>query len=61
MFITLTHATGRILANIDQIIAIVEHNGKVYVGTRGQTEPAEVFETYDDIMARIEQSRTKVW
>lgn len=60
MFITLTHATGRALINVDHIIGIVEHGGKVFVGSR-DGEPLEVFETYDDIVARIEQGRTKVW
>jgi hypothetical protein len=60
MFITLTHATGRALMNIEHIIAVVEHEGKVYVGPR-VGEALEVFETYDDIMAKIENGRSKVW
>lgn len=46
--------------NVEHIIAVVEHEGKVYVGPRGG-EPVEVFETYDDIMQRIMTSRAKVW
>lgn len=60
MFITLTHATGRALLNIEHIVAVVEHEGKVYVMPR-VGEPLEVFETYDDIMRRIEDGRGKVW
>ena len=60
MFITLTHQTGRVLINIDHLVGVIEHEGKVYVSPR-IGEPLEVFEDYDDIMARIEQSRTKVW
>lgn len=64
MFITLTHQTGRVLINIDHLVGVIEHEGKVYVSPRiglGLGEPLEVFEAYDDIMTRIEQSRTKVW
>lgn len=60
MFITLTHATGRALINVEHIVGIVEHEGQVFVGSRG-AEALEVFETYDDIMRRIEDSRSKVW
>lgn len=60
MFITLTHQTGRVLINIDHLVGVIEHEGKVYVSPR-IGESLEVFEDYDDIMARIEQSRTKVW
>ena len=60
MFITLTHKTGRVLINIDHLVAVIEHEGKVYVSPR-IGEPLEVFEAYDDIMTRIEQSRTKIW
>jgi len=60
MFITLTHATGRALMNIEHIVAVIEHEGKVYVMPR-VGEPLEVFEAYDDIMRRIEDSRGKVW
>lgn len=60
MFITLTHQTGRVLINIDHLVGVIEHEGKVYVSPR-IGEPLEVFEAYDDIMTRIEQSRTKVW
>lgn len=60
MFITLTHATGRALLNIEHVVAVVEHEGKVYVMPR-VGEPLEVFETYDDIMRRIEDGRGKVW
>jgi hypothetical protein len=62
MFITLTHKTGRALINIEHIIGIVEHEGRVYLNCRGEnTEPLEVFETYDDVVARIELGRGKVW
>lgn len=60
MFITLTHQTGRVLINIDHLVGVIEHEGKVYVSPR-IGEPLEVFEAYDDIMTRIEQSRTKIW
>lgn len=60
MFITLTHPTGRALFNIEHIVAVVEHEGKVYVRPR-DGEALEVFETYDDIMRRIEDGRGKVW
>jgi hypothetical protein len=60
MFINLTHATGRILINIEHIIGMVEHEGKVIIAPR-IGEPVEVFETYDDIMERIEDSRGSVW
>jgi hypothetical protein len=60
MFITLTHSGGRALINIEHIIAIVEHDGEVYVSPR-VGEAVEVFEKYDDIMSRIEHSRGKVW
>ncbi len=60
MFITLTHATGRALMNIEHIVAVIEHEGKVYVMPR-VGEPLEVFEAYDDIMRRIEDGRGKVW
>jgi hypothetical protein len=60
MFITLTHSTGRALLNIDHIIGVVEHEGKVYVSPR-VGDAVEVFETYDDIIKRIEDSRGKVW
>ena len=60
MFITLTHQTGRALINIDHLVGVIEHEGKVYVSPR-IGEPLEVFEAYDDIMDRIEQSRTKIW
>lgn len=60
MFITLTHQTGRVLINIDHLVGVTEHEGKVYVSPR-IGEPLEVFETYDDIMTRIELSRTKIW
>lgn len=60
MFITLTHQTGRVLINIEHLVGVIEDEGKVYVSPRigGRLE---VFEAYDDIMTRIEQSRTKVW
>lgn len=60
MFITLTHATGRALINVDHLIAVVEHEGRVFVSPR-VGDAQEVFETYDDIMRRIEDSRSKVW
>lgn len=60
MFITLTHANGRALVNVSYIIGIVEFGGKVFVSTR-VGEPIEIFETYDDVIAKIENSRTKVW
>lgn len=60
MFITLTHALGRALVNIEHIISVIEYDGSVYVNTRGGEE-LEVFETYDDIMNRIESSKGKVW
>ena len=60
MFINLTHATGRILMNIEHIIGIIEHEGKVIIGPR-IGEPVEVFETYDEIITRINASRQKVW
>jgi hypothetical protein len=61
MFITLTHASGRALINIEHIIGVVEHDGKVYVVPRPNGDTLEVFETYDDIMNRIESSKGKVW
>jgi hypothetical protein len=60
MFINLTRATGRILMNIEHIVGIVEHEGKVIIVAR-IGEPVEVFETYDDIIKRIEDSRGSVW
>ena len=61
MFITLTHKTGRALINIEHIIGIVEDEGRVYLSCRGESEALEVFETYDDVVARIELGRGKVW
>ncbi len=60
MFISLTHAEGRALVNIEQIVGIVEYKGNVLVSTR-VGDPVTVFETYDDIVRRIEDSRGKVW
>lgn len=61
MFITLTHSTGRILVNINSLTAVVQHNGQVYIATQG-SDPVKnvahhimVSETYDDIVARIEE------
>ena len=61
MFINLTHATGRILMNIEHIVGIVEHEGKVLVSPR-IGDPVEVLETYEDIMKRIDWPRRgSVW
>ena len=60
MFITLTHRTGRALVNVDHIVSIVEHEGRVYISPRvGRL--TEIVETYDDVIAKIENSRSKVW
>jgi len=60
MFITLTHSTGRALLNVEKIIGVIEHEGKVYIASEGATEPLQPVESYDEIMSRIEHSKGKV-
>lgn len=61
MFINLTSTTGgRVLLNVENVSAIVEHEGSVYVVPK-VGEPAIVRESYDEIMSRIDDSKGKIW
>ena len=62
MFINLTHTNeGRILVNVEHIVAITEEAGKVFLAVRDANDAVEVLETYDDIIFRINASVQKVW
>jgi hypothetical protein len=56
-FLSLTHANGRILINIRNIIGVLEYDGTVYVSVNGGSgEPVVALETYDQIMEMINNS-----
>ena len=54
-FITVTHASGRAIININHISAILEDDGKIYIGSSVEGhQPLEVLETYDDIIYKLQ-------
>lgn len=56
-FISLSYTDGRALINVDEIVGIIEVDGKAYISVnKTGTDPIQSLENFDEIIAKLGQS-----